>query len=154
MIESNFGPPPLYLTTYFNTPGTTETQGLEVAASGKWLDDRLETSLNFTWLDKTLTGQPEHSAGLRVNAKVCDNLEAGFSVIYRDHRSFGGNGLESYTVTNVHANYRVNDRVSLHARLENLFDEDYELASFGGGVNRSTFPGQGRGIFGGVTIRW
>lgn len=154
MIDSNFGPPPLYLTTYFNTPGTHETQGLEVAASGKWLNDRLHASLNFTWLDKTLSGQPEHSAGLRVHGNISDDLEAGFSVIYRDDRTFGGNPLQSYTVTNLHANYRVNDNISLHARVENLFDENHDLASFGGGANRSIFPGQGRGIFGGVTISW
>ena len=150
MIDSAFGPAPDYLTTYFNTPGTTTTRGLEVAAGSKWLDERLEATLNYTWLDKTLSGQPEHSAGLRVNGKICDKLEAGFSVIYRDERTFGGNELDSYTLTNLHANYRVSDKVSLHARVENLFDEDYQYFNGFG----ASYPGRGRGIFGGVTISW
>lgn len=154
MIDSNFGPAPLFLTTYFNAPGTSTTRGLEVNANGKWLDDRMETTLNFTWLDESLSGQPDHSAGLRVNGKISNKLEGGFSVIYRDDRTFGGNHLDSYIVTNLHANYRVNENIRIDARVENLFSENYELASFGAGINRSTFPGRGRGIFGGVTISW
>ncbi|MBT7958231.1 MAG: TonB-dependent receptor [Akkermansiaceae bacterium] len=154
MIDSNFGPAPDFVTTYFNAPGTSVTRGLEIEAKGKWLNDRLETTLNYTWLDKTLSGQPKHSAGLQMNGKICDNLEAGFTVIHRDNRTFGGNELDSYIVTNLHANYQINENISLNTRVENLFNEDHELASFGNGASRSTYPGRGRGIFGGVTISW
>ena len=75
-------------------------------------------------------------------------------MIYRDARTFGGNQLSAYTVTNLHANYRISENITLNARVENLFDENYQLASFGSGINRSTFPGRGRGIFGGVTFQW
>ena len=75
-------------------------------------------------------------------------------MIHRDNRSFGGNGLDSYIVTNLHANYQINENISLNTRVENLFNEDHELASFGNGAGRSTYPGRGRGIFGGVTISW
>lgn len=153
-IDSVFGPPPLFLTTNFNTSGISRTRGLELAASGKWLNERLKADLNYTWLDETLSGQPEHSAGLRIDAKLTDKLDAGIGATYRDERTFGGNKLDSYIVANLHANYQINDSLTLHTRVENLFDKDYELASFGSGAFRSVFPARGRGLFAGLTYRW
>ena len=153
-IRSSFGPPPFFITTNFNAPGTTTTRGLELSATGNWLDERLKAIVNYTWLDETLDGQPEHSIGIRLNAQLSDKLDTGISIIYRDDRTFGGNNLNSYSVTNLHANYRVSENVTINARLENIFDKEYELASFGSGTSRSTFPGKGRGIFGGLTLEW
>ena len=47
-------------------------------------------------------------------------------------------------------NFQVTDNLRLTARVENLFDEEYEYFSGFG----DTFPGRGRGIFGGAVIDW
>lgn len=153
-IRSSFGPPPAFVTTTSNVPGISETNGIEVEASAHWLNNRLHTTLVYTWLDKTLAGQPENSAGLRVHASVTDKLDAGFSINYLDDRTFGGNELDSYILVNLHASYEVNSNVTLNVRVENLFDEEYEYANFGTGATQETYPGRGQGIFGGVTVKW
>ncbi|BDS08083.1 TonB-dependent receptor [Oceaniferula spumae] len=153
-ITSTFGPPPTFATVTFNAPGTTVTKGIELEAHAKWLDGRVRTSVAYTWLAESLQDQPEHSAGLRVSADVTDDLEAGFSVNYLDDRSWGGNEVAAYTLVNLHANYEIKPGITLNARVSNLFDEDYEFANFGSGLFQETYPGRGRGIFGGVTFVW
>jgi len=153
-ITTTFGPAPTFSAITSNAPGTTVTKGIELEAHAKWLDDRLRATLAYTWLAKSLQDQPEHSAGLRVNADITDQLEAGFSVTYLDTRSWGGNELDAYTVMGLHANYKVSSNVTLTARVENLFDTNYEFANFGSGPNQQTFPGRGRGVFAGVTFQW
>ena len=154
LIESSFGPPPTFAVVTSNVPGTTETRGIEFGATSEWLDGRLRTTLSYTWLDQSISGQPEHSAGLLVDAKLTSKLNAGFSVNYLDQRTFGGNQLDAYMLVNLHANYRVCENVILTTRVENLFDEGYLHASFGTGANRSVFPGRGTGVFGGITVTW
>lgn len=153
-IATSFGPPPTYAPVTFNTPGTTVTKGIELEAHAKWFNDRIYTTLAYTWLAESLQDQPEHSAGLRVSADVTDDLEAGFSVTYLDNRSWGGNDLDAYTIMNLHANYTISPGVTLNARVENLFDTSYEHSNFGSGMFQETYPGRGRGIFGGITIEW
>jgi len=149
-IQTAFGGPPTYASTTFNAPGTSVTRGIELEAHAKWFNNRVRTTLAYTWLAESLLDQPEHSAGLRVSADVTDELEAGFTVTYLDDRSFGGNDLDAYALVNLHANYEIKPGITLNARLTNLFDEDYEYYSGFG----ETYPGRGRGIFGGITFEW
>ncbi|MGE9270527.1 MAG: TonB-dependent receptor plug domain-containing protein [Verrucomicrobiales bacterium] len=139
-----------FTSVYFNAPGTSKTNGIELAASGNWWQDRLSATLSYTWLDRALSGQPEHSAGLRVSGEVTEKLDAGFNVTYLGDRTWGGNPLSSYAVTNLFASYELTPNVVFDARVENLFDKDYDYASFGG----SNWPARGRGVFGGVTFLW
>ena len=140
--------------TNFNAPGTSTTRGIEFEAQGKWLDDRIRASVNYTWLEESLSDLPEHSAALRIDATITDKLEAGISANYLDERSFGGNDLDSYILVHLHANYKLTSSLTLNARVENLFDETYEFASFGSGAFESTFPGRGTGFFAGLTYEW
>jgi outer membrane receptor protein involved in Fe transport len=50
-----------------------------------------------------------------------------------------------YTVVNLAANYAVSDNVSLFARIDNLFNKQYE--------DPSGFDRPGFGIFGGVNLK-
>jgi len=149
-LISSIWDPSTFTSTYFNTPGTSLTNGFELEAHGQFLQDRLQTSLTYTYLNKSLKGQPEHSATLRVNGDITDDLSAGFNVQYLDQRTFGADSLDSYAIVNLHARYDVTENVAFTARVENLFDKDYEhFAGFG-----ETYPGRGRGVFGGVTLQW
>lgn len=153
-ITTRFGPPPNYASVTYNAPGTSVTRGVELESHARWLDGRLRASLAYTWLAESLLDQPEHSGGLRISGDVTDRLEAGGSVTYLDDRSWGGNALDAYALVNLHANYRVSSSVTLHARVTNVFDKDYEYSNFGSGIYRETYPGRGRGLFAGVTLEW
>ena len=133
-----------------NAPGTTTTNGIEVSAKAKFLNDRLGLQLAYTWLDKALVEMPKHSLSLRVNGEVTDKLDLGLIATYLDDRAFFGETIDAYTLINLYGNYQVNDDVALNVRLENIFDEDYDYARSSGDV----YPGRGRGIFGGVTVKW
>lgn len=137
-------------TQYVNLPGSTETSGIEASAGAHFLDERLTFALTYTWLDRALVDIPENTAGLRVHAKISDRLDAGASATYLDSRSYGGNSLDPYWLANLYASYKVNDNIALNMRVENVFDKNYEhFNGFG-----SSFPGRGRGIFGGITLSW
>lgn len=142
--------PMTFAATSINISGTTHTSGAEIAARGHWLQQRLHATLSYTWLNEALSGQPKHSGGLRVHGNITPQLDAGFSINYLDERSWGGDLLDSYVLTNLHASYELNPSVTLNARIENLFDKSYEYASFGG----TAYPGRGRGLFAGATIMW
>ena len=135
---------------YENLRGTSETSGIEASAEAHFLDDRLSVALSYTWLDRALVDIPDNTAGIRIQAQVNDKLQTGISATYLDSRSYGGDTLSSYYLANLFGNYQVSENVAINARVENLFDESYEYYSGFG----STFPGRGRGIFGGVTISW
>ena len=89
-----------------------------------------------------------------MNASITEKLDAGFSVNFLDDRTFGGNDLDSYTLVHLNANYKLSPSLTLNARVENLFDETFEFASFGSGAFESTFPGRGTGVFAGITYEW
>ena len=93
---------------------------------------------------------PEHSLSLRINGKVTDKLDLGVVATYLDDRAFFGETVDAFTLVNLYGNYQVNDNVALNVRLENAFNESYDYARGSGDV----YPGRGRGIFGGVTIKW
>ncbi len=135
---------------YTNTPGTSETSGIEASAEANFLNERLNIALTYTWLDRSLVDIPENTAGLRIYGKISERIQAGLTASYLDQRSYGGNSLPSYYIVNLYGNYKINDNVSLNLRAENLLDKNYEYYNGFG----SAYPGRGRGIFGGVTIEW
>ena len=53
----------------------------------------------------------------------------GGDLLYSGERKdFGGITLDSYTLVNLNASYRLNRNWQIFAKLENAFDEDYQLA--------------------------
>ena len=149
-IVTAFGPAPDFASVTSNESGTSITRGVEFQAQAKWLDDRIRANFNYTWLDESLSDQPEHTAGLRFDASINEKLDAGISANYLDSRSFGANNLDSYILVNLHANYKLSPSLTLNARVENLTDETYEFFNGFG----STFPARGTGFFGGLTYEW
>jgi len=133
-----------------NASGVTKTSGIEVSAKAHYFEDRLGIQLSYTWLDRALAEMPEHSLSLRINGKVTDKLDLGVVATYLDDRAFFGETVDAFTLVNLYGNYQVNDNVALNVRLENAFNESYDYARGSGDV----YPGRGRGIFGGVTIKW
>jgi vitamin B12 transporter len=150
-------------TQYVNADSISEISGIEASAEANFLDDRLNITLSYTWLDRSpLIDLPENVLGLRVHGQISDRLSLGLSASYMDSRSMGApsdtyaGNLESYVLVNLFGHYQLTENVKLTARVENLLDTDYELFNqpAQGGLQEASFPGRGVGIFGGVAIEW
>jgi vitamin B12 transporter len=79
-----------------------------------------------------LLRRPKESATLAVQRRFV-RFDVGLNLLVAGERSDFGFPepveLESYVLVDLTAGWRITDRVSLRARIENLLDEDYELAS-------------------------
>lgn len=132
-------PPPI------NLPGVTRTRGVEFAANGE-ISENVNYLVSWTWLGDSLQDQPENTATASIQYRPMEKLLLGFGANYVDTRSYGGAPLEDYFLLRAHASYELNDHVTVHARVENLANENYELANFGKPIN-----GAGLGFFTGIT---
>lgn len=132
-------PPPV------NLPGSTRTSGVEFAVNGE-ITDNIDYLVSWTWLGDSLQDQPENTATASIQYRPMEKLLLGFGATYVDSRSYGGAPLDEYLLLRVHASYELNENVTLHARVENLADEEYQLANFATPVN-----GAGLGFYTGIT---
>ncbi len=144
---------------YGNRDAVNETSGVEVFAKASFLDERVTASLSYTWLNRqTLVAPsflPEHTGSVRVNYKATEKWNIGMSSTYQGHRALFGESLPDYALVNLYTDYKVNDKVTLSARIDNVLDKEYHHSispAFGGGEN--VRPGSGFGFFGGATIHW
>ena len=102
---------------------------------------------------------PRHNLKLATRWQATNALQVGADVQYNSSQYFRGDEanlndqLAGYTVANVHATYAVAPSVELFARVENLFDRDYEtFALFGEsdevledlGIDDANFVGPGK----------
>ena len=142
--------PATFIFTSVNASGAETTRGVEFAASGSWFEDKLSADLSYTYLDNSLSGQPQHSGGLQINTQLTNKLNTGVNITYLDDRTFGATEVDSYINTNLYASYQVRENLTLHTRVENIFDENYELFSGFG----QTIPARSTGFFAGLTYTW
>ncbi|MFZ5495140.1 MAG: TonB-dependent receptor plug domain-containing protein [Verrucomicrobiota bacterium] len=133
--------------------GKARTRGLEF--SGKFsLPGAVDVRLASTWLeadDRTagtrLLRRPKLSGSLDV-WKSFGALSAGAGVVFSHDRmdvhaaTFATVQGEDYTVVRLYSAWEASDRVTLKARVENLFDEQYEQVH--------GYPQPGLGAYAGV----
>lgn len=129
-----------------NLSGNTPTRGLELALDGS-LGETLGYRVSYTHLGASLQDQPDNTATASLNWRPIDKLLLGFGATYVDTRSYGGATLDDYLLLRLHGSYAVSENLSLHARVENLADQEYELSNFFG----TSTPGAGIGFYGGLT---
>lgn len=149
-IDSYSDPEGDYIYTAENIPGKTTTDGLELGLRGDWFENELSYRLAWTYLHESLSDQPRNATTAALDWKPVDKVLVGIGATYLSDHSWGGDPLESYTLFRIHGSYQLTEKVKLHARVENLLDEDYELYSGYG----STIEGAGTGFYAGVTIDW
>jgi len=136
--------------TAINLPGKTTTDGLELGLRGDWLDNALSYRLAWTYLHRSLSDQPRNAVSGALDWKPADKALVGIGATYLSDHSWGGGPLDSYLLVRIHGSYQLTENVKLHARVENVFDEDYELSSFYG----TTVKGAGTGLYAGITFDW
>ena len=148
--------------TPFNQTGDSDRKGVEVSAAYAF-DNGLTVAADYTWLDATDPNggievrRPKNEIGLRAEYL----LPNGKTLIGADLRHVSGNWasdftspafgatrvkLSDYTVVNLHAQHQISDSVALIARVENLFDEDYEEVL--------GYQAPGRRLYAGVNVRF
>ena len=98
--------------------------------------DHLDLHLGGSWKDpedRTTGEQLLRRARYSLDARVgydWNRWHFGASALHSGKRKdFGNTTLGSYTLVNLDASYRLTDEWQLFAKLENAFDEDYQLAS-------------------------
>lgn len=149
-IDSYSDPEGDFIFTSANLPGKTTAAGLEAGLRGDWLDESLGYRIAWTYLHESLKDQPRNAVTAALNWKPIGEALVGVGFTHLSDHSWGADPLASYTLFRIHGSYRIHEKVKLHARVENLLNEDYELyRGFGNSVR-----GAGTGVFGGITIDW
>ncbi len=131
---------------YANVPGTVTREGLEIEGGVALTQDwRLDASYTFTQGENpVLTAGnawnlqfPEHDLSVTLSGDLTDRLSAAFTV----QHAAGRQALPDYTVANMSLGYDVADDVEAYLRVENLFDEEYQLVDGYGTSDRAFFVG-------------
>jgi iron complex outermembrane receptor protein len=138
--------------------------GIEAQARGEiattW---KTGYTVNYTYVmprdndGKQLGGTARHTVNAEIHTSPTDRLTVGAGMLAGMNRTdtVGATPMDDYVTFRLFARYRVSDNVTLHCRLENLFDERYTLTN---GANVYTYGetvsmiARGFGIFGGVTV--
>lgn len=139
-----------------NSPGESSVSGLEFSSSGHFLEERLNYRLAFTaQFDEEVIDLPDYLASADVSYDAGSWL-VGVGMNYVDGAAYlaaGNPQTDARLLNRVYGEYRLNEALTFHARVENLFDEEYELFSdaFGPG---SQVEGSGRAFYVGATFTW
>ncbi|MGA8263770.1 MAG: TonB-dependent receptor, partial [Ignavibacteriaceae bacterium] len=138
----------------------SETKGLEVYVQAKPASD-ISLNANYTYTDSKdlskgsadenlpLLRRPKHKAAITVNYNFTKSINAGAEAIMvgkRDDKDFSTYPatritLDSYTLLNASATYKVNDLIQLYGRLVNILDSSYEEIYGYGTAGRSGYLG-------------
>jgi vitamin B12 transporter len=115
--------------------------------------------LAYTFLeaDDLTTGErllrrPRHSGSIDLWHDFGRGFSAGVGAVFSDDKldvdaaTFATIAGENYVVARVYAAYGVSPRVTLKARVENLFDEDYAQVD--------GYPQLGLGAYAGVEVKF
>lgn len=143
---------------YYANIQKTETKGVELAGRLA-LTDWFELGGNYTWTDATnasgadkgkqLVRRPEHMGNLAATVILPAGVRATLAARHVG-KTFANAAntvtLDSYTLADLRASWAVNDTVELYGRVENLFDQDYEVVP--------DYGVAGRGAFIGVRVRF
>ncbi len=146
--------------TAINLAGKSPTEGLEVAMNWS-LSSTVKFNANYTFLNaKTSTGEqqrrrPRHKLYLGLNIKPSKRTAINFNLVHNAGRvqnlfdaffSTTRVDLKNYTVANTALRYKISKKLSVNARVENLFDEQYEEIV--------TYGTSGRAFYLGINARF
>ncbi|MCA0940144.1 TonB-dependent receptor [Salipiger pacificus] len=132
---------------YVQIDGTSWTQGVELTG-GVNLSESLSLAGAYTWTDSEdaqtgdrLSRVPLHDLSLSLDADVTDAFRAGLTVQHVSGLEDVAETLDDYTVANMNLRYALTDQAELYLRVENLFDEDYQVVKGYGTSDRAAYFG-------------
>lgn len=135
--------------TYDNV-ARSRAEGLEFTLGLRPVDAlKIQAAYSFIDAENELTGKdlprrPRHSVNLSADYDWAFGLKTGFSVTHVGSSFDNASNtrkLEGYVLVDLRAVYPVTDRVELFARVENLFDEQYETTYRYGTARRAGYFG-------------
>ena len=114
---------------YNQVPGTTTSQGVELAAD--WYFGAADVFANYTYTDagsdtSRLSRVPRHDVSFGVSGVLSESLTAAVDVRSVNDTVNFGTPLDDYTVANLTLTQVLSDNREAYLRIENIFDEDYE----------------------------
>lgn len=144
-IATVFGEPPDFLSSPINRAGKSKRQGVEISATVNLLNGFAATG-TYTYTDATEQTEadgprleevrrPKHSGSLGLSYAFYEErarvfADAVFNGTMEDLSFIPTDPervtLGAYTVVNVGGSFKFNDKLEAFARVENLFDEEYE----------------------------
>ena len=139
-----------------NQAGMSSVSGLEISASGKLGSNPLSYRMAFTsQFDEEVIDHPNQLVSFDLSYNK-DNWLIGGGISYADEAAYlvpGNQKTDSRTLSRIYGRYQMTDFVSLHIRIENVFDQDYQLFpdTFG---ERTGIEGPGRAVYAGATLSW
>lgn len=111
-----------------------KTNGLELSSFVR-INDKTRVNGQYTYLNtedgtaekNELLRRPKNSASANLNYKFNSKFSSNLGIRYVGERlDYGNIDLDSYTLVNIAAAYQVHKHIAINARIENLFDTDYE----------------------------
>jgi len=154
-------PPPTFTATPGNRTTKSKQQGIEVTLSARPLP-QLRIDAAYTWLDADENGAVEvrrakHIGSFNATWSSADDRFSGTltvryngkqqDVAFTDPSFVPVNvTLKDYVLVNLNAEYRLTGNVTLFARVENLFDQDYEEVF--------SYATPGTGAYAGVRVKF
>ena len=130
-----------------NVSGSSETNGVEFALEGGFFEKLIGYRLAWTYLDHSVNDQPQNFSNATIEWRPIEKLTLGIGASYLDERSYGGETVNSTIIGRVFGQYEFSEMITLHARIENVNDEQYDIFDSGFG----TTEGPGLGVFAGFT---
>lgn len=137
LIQSAYDPT-TFISTYVNV-GKAKTDGVEAFISADLTKDlRIRADYTYTQATNEDTGawllrRPHNKASVTAGWTPTERLLVTGSILYYgdsldiDRATFENEILPSFTVVNVAADYKLTDRLSVYGRVDNVFDEHYEI---------------------------
>lgn len=113
-------------------------KGVELVGSVEF-NDQWVLSGSYTYLDakekksskdyQRMLQRPRHQVTTNVTYKPLQNLSLNASAIYYSNRiGYGDVDLKSFTLFDIAGSYKINKTFEVDAKIQNLFNKDYEFA--------------------------
>jgi vitamin B12 transporter len=152
LIQSSYDPS-TFISTLLNI-GKAKTEGVEAFVAADLTED-LRARIDYTYTEATdedtgawLLRRPRNKASFSLGWTPTEKLLLTGSVLFYgdsldiDRSKFTNVILPSFTVVNVAADYKLTDTMNVFGRIDNLFNERYEIPD--------GFQATGIGVFGGI----
>lgn len=123
-----------------NQGGSSERQGIEISATLDLMNG-FSAGMSYTYTDATdpdgreEVRRPKHAGSVNAAYEFFDDRARIFSELTFNGRMQDDSyrtavarrvALDEYMLVNLGGSFKFNDRIEAHARIENLFDEEYE----------------------------
>jgi len=145
--------------TYENANGHWMSQGLELALQGV-IEKTWNTKYSLAWTltqpkdenDKQIINTARQTWVLDLNTSPSEKLTIGTGFTAALGRMDYESRVDNYFIMRAYAQYKVNENVKLHLRIENLLNQKYVTNEAWGSNESKSSLNSGAAIYGGCTI--